>query len=73
MARTSTPNANNVATDNVMMICPNLKCRKVLRVPGQFRGQHVRCHYCQTTFEVPAMKRDESPIAAQPPKGKPAK
>ena len=40
--------------DNVMMICPNLKCRKVLRVPGQFRGRHVKCHYCQITFEVPA-------------------
>jgi transposase-like protein len=71
MARASTPNTNTVATDNVMMICPNLKCRKVLRVPGQFRGQHVRCHYCQTTFEVPAQKRDEAPLS--PPKGKPAK
>lgn len=73
MARANTINATNAATNNVMMICPNLKCRKVLRVPGQFRGQHVRCHYCQTTFEVPAQKRDEPHNAPQPPKGKPAK
>lgn len=38
---------------NVMVICPNLKCRKILRVPEQYRGQRVKCHYCGTTFEVP--------------------
>lgn len=48
--------------DNVMMICPNLKCRKVLRVPAQFRGQHVKCHYCQITFEVPASKAPAVPV-----------
>jgi len=40
-------------TKNVMLICPNLKCRKVLRVPAQYRGQCVKCHYCGTTLEVP--------------------
>lgn len=39
-----------------MMICPNLRCRKVLQVPGQYRGQQVKCHYCGTTFAVPATK-----------------
>jgi hypothetical protein len=43
--------------DTVMMICPNLKCRKMLRVPGQFRGQHVKCRYCQITFEVPIVRK----------------
>ena len=40
----------------VMMICPNLKCRKVLQVPSKYRGQQVRCHYCSTTFAVPVAK-----------------
>lgn len=39
-----------------MMICPNLKCRKVLQVPPKYRGQQVRCHYCSTTFAVPNVK-----------------
>jgi hypothetical protein len=38
------------------MICPNLKCRKVLRVPEKCRGHHVKCHYCTMTFIVPASK-----------------
>lgn len=46
-------------TDPVMMICPNLRCRKVLQVPGRFRGQQVKCHYCTTTFSVPAPKHDQ--------------
>lgn len=54
------------AKPSVMMICPNLKCRKVLQVPGKLRGQHVRCHYCGMTFCVPLAK--ENPAA----NGKPA-
>ena len=45
-------------TGPVMMICPNLKCRKVLQVPGRYRGQQVKCHHCGTTFAVPAAKND---------------
>jgi hypothetical protein len=40
----------------VMMICPNLRCRKVLQVPSKYRGQQVRCHFCSTTFAVPTIK-----------------
>lgn len=47
-----------------MMICPNLKCRKTLRVPAKFRGQHVKCHYCQITFEVPIVKSAGHPISS---------
>lgn len=43
-----------------MMICPNLKCRKVLQVPAKYRGQQVRCHYCGTTFAVPVAKSSEA-------------
>lgn len=44
------------AGGNVMMICPNLKCRKVLQVAAKYRGQQVRCHHCSTLFVVPAEK-----------------
>ncbi|MFH1419397.1 MAG: hypothetical protein ABII12_14070 [Planctomycetota bacterium] len=48
----STPN------QSVMMICPNLKCRKVLQVPSKCRGKHVKCHFCGTTFGVPLAKSE---------------
>jgi len=60
--------AEATTPENVMMICPNLKCRKVLKVPGQFRGQHVKCHYCQITFEVPAKTGITSPAGPPTPK-----
>ncbi len=43
----------------VMMLCPSLKCRKVLRVPAACRGKHVRCKFCKITFEVPLSKPKE--------------
>jgi hypothetical protein len=55
-----------------MMICPNLKCRKVLQVPGQYRGQQVKCHYCTTTFSVPLAKSDKQPAEKKPAEKKPA-
>lgn len=44
----------------VMMLCPNLKCRKVLRVPASCRGKHVRCQFCHMTFEVPRPKKQNN-------------
>ncbi len=35
------------------ILCPNLKCRKVLSVPEETRGKKVRCKHCGTTFLVP--------------------
>ena len=46
-----------------MMICPNLKCRKVLQVPAKYRGQQVKCHYCSTLFAIPTVKTREKAIA----------
>lgn len=37
----------------IQMICPNLRCRKILSVPDDVRGKHVQCQHCQTTFRVP--------------------
>lgn len=46
-------------TATVMMLCPNLKCAKLLRVPEKCRGKQVRCHFCNFTFRVPDTKPEE--------------
>lgn len=51
---------------NVMMICPNLKCRKVLQVPAKYRGQQVKCHYCNSLFTVPQAKSQDAAPASSP-------
>jgi len=40
----------------VQLLCPNLKCRKVLSVPQDCRGKSVKCQYCQTILKVPMPK-----------------
>ena len=39
------------------IICPNLKCRKILNVPDELRGKQVKCQHCQTVLRVPEGKR----------------
>jgi len=39
------------------LICPNLRCRKILSVPDEVRGKLVKCQHCQTMFRVPELKR----------------
>jgi len=39
------------------LICPNLRCRKILSVPDEARGKLVRCQHCKTMFRVPDTKR----------------
>ena len=41
------------------LICPNLRCRKILSVPEEVRGKLVKCQHCQTMFRVPEAKRDQ--------------
>ncbi len=40
------------------LICPNLRCRKILKVPDEVRGKVVRCQYCQTMLRVPPARRE---------------
>lgn len=47
------------------LICPNLRCRKILSVPDEVRGKLVKCQHCQTMFRVPDMK--PAPMAAGAP------
>ena len=42
----------------VQIICPNLKCRKILAVPDELRGKAVKCQYCQMVLRVPGRKAE---------------
>jgi hypothetical protein len=40
----------------VRLMCPNLRCRKILSVPDEIRGKLVKCQHCQTMLRVPEAK-----------------
>ena len=40
----------------IQLICPNLRCRKVLAVPEEVRGRIVKCQHCTTMLRVPKPK-----------------
>jgi len=42
----------------VNLMCPNLRCRKILVVPNAARGQRVRCSYCGILLKVPQKKQN---------------
>ena len=35
------------------VICPSLRCRKILTLPDEARGALVTCRYCSMQFRVP--------------------
>jgi len=43
------------------LICPNLRCGKILSVPDEVRGKLVKCQHCSTMFRVPEAKRPSAP------------
>ena len=45
----------------VTLMCPSLRCRKILVVAEGARGSRVRCAYCGTHFMVPAQKQARRP------------
>jgi LSD1 subclass zinc finger protein len=47
----------------VQLLCPNLKCRKILSVPTEARGKLVKCQYCQTMLRVPEPKSETAGAA----------
>lgn len=49
------------------LICPNLRCRKILKVPEETRGKVVRCQYCQTLLRVPPVRRADAVPGADAP------
>ena len=48
----------------VQLLCPNLRCRKILSVPDAVRGKLVKCQHCQTNFRVPEGKKPQGAGAA---------
>ena len=48
----------------VHVICPSLRCRKILTLPDEVKGTLVTCRYCSMEFRVPAPKRQ--PVAPPP-------
>ncbi|GIW76385.1 MAG: hypothetical protein KatS3mg104_1448 [Phycisphaerae bacterium] len=38
------------------VMCPNLRCRKILSVPDDARGKVVKCQSCQSLLRVPDSK-----------------
>ncbi len=49
----------------IQLICPNLKCRKLLAVPDDVRGKMVKCQHCQTAFRVPEAKSRPVPATSE--------
>jgi hypothetical protein len=52
----------------VPLMCPNLKCRKILSVPDDVRGKLVKCQQCSTMFRVPESKKPDAASAPPPQK-----
>jgi hypothetical protein len=48
------------------MICPNLRCRKILSVPDEVRGKVVRCQNCSTSFRVPEARKTAEATSSKP-------
>ena len=51
----------------IQLICPNLRCRKVLAVPEEVRGRIVKCQHCSTMLRVPKPRPEDSPTPAPAP------
>lgn len=46
------------------VMCPNLRCRKILSVPDEARGKVVKCQACQSLLRVPEPKAPPHPTPA---------
>jgi hypothetical protein len=48
----------------IHVICPSLKCRKILSMPEDVRGSLVKCRYCEMEFRVPRINRSRAVVPA---------
>ena len=46
------------------LICPNLRCRKILKCPDEARGKVVKCQHCQGMLRVPDAKRKVTVVSS---------
>ena len=44
------------------VICPSLRCRKVLTLADEQRGTLVTCRYCNMQFRVPQVRRERQSV-----------
>lgn len=51
----------------IRVMCPNLRCRAVLAVPGEARGRLVKCRACGMNVKIPPKAEATKPAA--PPAG----
>lgn len=56
-----------MSSTTLRLICPNLKCRAILTVPGAARGKLVRCRQCRQRVQVPASTPTPAPKPAASP------
>ena len=49
------------------VICPSLRCRKILTLADEARGSLVSCRYCSMQFRVPQYRAARQPQRAVPP------
>jgi hypothetical protein len=54
----------------VHVICPSLRCRKILTLADEVRGTNVTCRYCQMQFRVPQIRRPLETQRVTPPASK---
>lgn len=54
-------------TSVIRLICPNLKCRKILTVPATTRGKTVRCRNCGIRINVPSNVGQPAPAGGESP------
>ncbi|MGP1272974.1 MAG: hypothetical protein ACTS22_06550 [Phycisphaerales bacterium] len=40
--------------ETIQIMCPSLRCRKILAVPVSARGKTVRCKACQSIIRIPS-------------------
>jgi len=48
----------------VRLLCPNLRCKTLLSVPGNARGKIVRCRQCGTRIRIPQQGGSPQTVAA---------
>jgi ribosomal protein S27E len=56
----------------VTMLCPNLKCKRILQVPETTRGHRVRCGFCGQILVVPTKDPSKQRGRAKTPHAAPA-
>ena len=52
-----------MTTADMRLMCPNLKCRRILSVPQSARGKAVRCSHCGANIRVPESTAPRQPAA----------